>query len=75
METADSLPHSQQPANCPYPEPDKSSPCLPTPLVEDSAWVLRIKNPSVLHVSWNWNPTINGGFRTATPLFTFGLRS
>ena len=28
LETEGSLPHSQVPATCPYPEPDKSSPCL-----------------------------------------------
>ena len=28
-------PHSQQPANYTYPEPDKSSPCPATPLLED----------------------------------------
>ena len=27
MEPEGSLPHSQQPATCPYPEPDQSSPC------------------------------------------------
>ena len=30
MEPEGSLPHSQQPATCPYPEPDKSSPCPPS---------------------------------------------
>ena len=29
MQPEDSLPHWQQPATCPYPEPDRSSPCLP----------------------------------------------
>ena len=29
MEPQESLPHSQEPATCPYPEPDQSSPCLP----------------------------------------------
>jgi len=29
MEPEGSLPHSQVPATCPYPEPDRSSPCLP----------------------------------------------
>jgi len=29
MEPEGSLTHSQVPASCPYPEPDKSSPCLP----------------------------------------------
>jgi len=28
METEDSLPHLQEPTNCPYPEPDQSSTCL-----------------------------------------------
>ena len=27
MEAEDSLPHTQQPATCPSPEPDQSSPC------------------------------------------------
>jgi hypothetical protein len=30
MEPEGSLPHSQEPANCPYPEPDQSSPCPPS---------------------------------------------
>jgi len=30
-----SLPHSHAPANCPYPEPDRSSPCLHISLPED----------------------------------------
>jgi hypothetical protein len=30
MEPECSLPHSQQPATCPYPEPDQSSPCPPS---------------------------------------------
>jgi len=29
MEPEGSLPHSEEPATCPYPEPAKSSPCLP----------------------------------------------
>jgi hypothetical protein len=35
MEPEGSLPHSQAPTNCPYPEPDESSPYLPIPLLED----------------------------------------
>jgi len=31
METERPLPHSQAPANCPYPEPDEFSPCLLIP--------------------------------------------
>jgi hypothetical protein len=29
MEHEGSLPHPQQPATCPYPEPDGSNPCTP----------------------------------------------
>ena len=29
-----SVPHSQEPATCPYPEPDQSSLCIPIPLPE-----------------------------------------
>jgi hypothetical protein len=36
MEPEVSLPHSQQPATCPYPETDQSNPYLPTPLLEDT---------------------------------------
>jgi len=35
MEPEDSLPHSQQFATFPYPEPDRSSPCSNIPLPED----------------------------------------
>ena len=35
METEGSLPHSQVPANCPYPEPAQSSPYTHIPLPED----------------------------------------
>ena len=33
METEGSLPHLQEPAACPYPEPDQSSLRLPTPFL------------------------------------------
>ena len=36
MESESSLPHSQVPAACPYPEPDQSSPYLPIPPLEES---------------------------------------
>ena len=35
MEAEGSLPHSQVPATCPYPEPARSSPCPHIPLPED----------------------------------------
>ena len=35
METESTLPHSQVPATCPYPEPNRSSPCPHIPFPED----------------------------------------
>jgi len=35
METESSLPHSQVPASCPYPEPARFSPFSSNPLPED----------------------------------------
>jgi len=46
MEPAGSLPHSQVPATCPYPEPDRSNPCSQIPLPE----VPFLYYPSVLCV-------------------------
>ena len=37
MESEGSLPHSQFPATCPYPEPDQSSPYTHIPIPEDPA--------------------------------------
>ena len=46
MEPEGSLPHSQVPAICPYPEPDQSSPCFHIPLSKDYppiyAWVSQV---------------------------------
>ena len=50
MQPEGSLPHSQMPATCPYPEPARSSPCLHIPLPEDPsqyyprtyAWVSQV---------------------------------
>jgi len=37
MELDGSLPHSQVPTTCPYPEPARSSPYFHIPLPEDSS--------------------------------------
>jgi hypothetical protein len=39
MEPEYSLPHSEKPATCPYPEPDRSSPC-PHPISLRSTLIL-----------------------------------
>ena len=52
MQPEGSLPHSQVPATCPYPEPARSSPCPHIPLPEDPshyhppiyAWVSQVVN-------------------------------
>jgi hypothetical protein len=41
MEPGSSLPHSQDPATCPYPEPAQSSPC-PHPTSCRSYWVTEL---------------------------------
>jgi len=35
MEPEGSLPHSETPVTCPYPEPHQTSPCLYVSLLED----------------------------------------
>jgi len=45
METEGSLPHSQAPATCPYPEPDQSSPCLPSHLLEIHFNIILLSTP------------------------------
>ena len=46
MEPESLLPHSQVPANCPYPDPARSSPYLHIPLPEDYppiyAWISQV---------------------------------
>jgi len=55
MEPEGSLPHSQEPANCPYPEPAVSSPQTQLPLPERSILILLyhlcLNLPSVLFPS------------------------
>jgi len=46
MEPEDSLPHSQEPANCPYSEPDQSSPSRPS-----ISNVENVQNQNLVHYS------------------------
>jgi hypothetical protein len=45
METEFLLPHSQVPANCPYPEPARSSPCPHIPLPADTVNIVLPSTP------------------------------
>ena len=48
MEPECSLPHSQVPATCPYPEPDQSSPCSPTHFLNTHFNTILPSTPRVL---------------------------
>ena len=60
MESEGSLPLSQEPATCPYPELDQSSLCLPVPRLENLFYCyllhLRLGLPSGLF-PWGFPPT------------------
>jgi len=45
-----SLPYSQAPATCVYPEPDQSSPCLPIPILEDNLHDIKFWTITVLTI-------------------------
>jgi hypothetical protein len=49
METEGSLPHSQVPATCPYPEPDQSRPFPHISLPEDPSYT-SVTSPKLLHL-------------------------
>jgi len=57
MEPEGSLTHSQVPATCLYPEPDRSTSCSPIPLLEDPSQY----NPPIY--AWVFLPS---GFTTKT---------
>jgi len=61
MEHNGSSPHSQEPATCPYPEPDQSSPYPPIPLLEDQIILpssLGLRLPSCLFPSGHATKTL-----------------
>ena len=65
MEPEGSLPHSQQPATCSYPEPDRLSPCSPSHLFKIH---FNIIVPSRLSLS---SGLLSPGFPTKTLYASF----
>jgi len=50
MEPESSSPHSQAPATCPYPQPERSSPCLHIPFIENQFYYCPPIYMQVFHV-------------------------
>ena len=51
MEPEGSLPHSQAPATCPYPQSERSSPCLYIPFIENHFYYCPPIYMQVFHVA------------------------
>jgi len=53
MEPKDSLPYLQEPATCPYPEPDQSSPCPSFHFLKIQLNIILPSTPRLLHKIYN----------------------
>ena len=60
MEPEGSLPHSQVPAICPYPEPDQSSPCPPSHFLKIHFYIIFPSTP------WSSKRFLPSGLPTKT---------
>jgi hypothetical protein len=68
MEPQGSLPHSQVPANCPYPEPDQSTPCH-HPTSEDLFYIILPSTCMLASSKWY----LSLGFPNQNPVYTSPL--
>ena len=67
MESESSLPLSQQPATCPYPQPDQSSPCPSSQVLKIHFNIMLPTSPG----SSNLSPSLR--FPGHHPVYTFSL--
>ena len=67
METESSLSHSQQPATCPYPQPDQFSPCPSSRVLEIHFNIILPSSP------WSSNLSPSLRFPLQQPVCTFPL--
>jgi hypothetical protein len=65
MEPEGSLPHTQVPSVCPYPEPDRSSPCSPTHCLKIYMNIILPSTPA----SSKWSLSL--GFPNQNPVYNF----
>jgi hypothetical protein len=68
MEPEGSLPNSEVPASCPYPEPNQSNPCLPSHFVKNHLNIILLSKPG----SSKWPLSLR--FPHQNPAYTPTLR-
>jgi len=68
MQSKGSLPHSQVPATCPYPQPDQSSPCPPSNFLKIHLTI--ILSPTPGSSKW-WSLSLK--FHHKNPVYTVPL--
>jgi hypothetical protein len=71
MEPEGSLPHLQQAATCPYPEPAQSSPCLPSHFLKIHFNIILPSVPG----SPKWSPSLRSPYQNPVCTSPFPIRA